>query len=173
MTSIWLQTQPIAYEDLAFFRGVAEQTKQFWEHAPSLGQTKRAFDSQEFPNENRYVANCGFRSLSRLPSLKRALDHFCQAKGFATNSNAIVYNPMSFMPWHTNSNAPGRRHYFTYTQGEAMFRWQHPITGQTHEEIEIPGWTYRTFVISPSTHLWHTIWTAQTRLSFGFRSKLS
>jgi hypothetical protein len=170
MTAKLVQTHAIAPEDEQFFRALAQRTEPFWASAKPLGRTEADFDAQEFPQEDRVVAKAGFRLLSRLPSVAAALQDFVVAKGFASNRNATVYNPMSFMRWHTNSNTPGLRHYFTHTTGRAIFRWRHPKTGEIFDEIDGEGWTYRTFVISPTQPVWHTIWTEKVRLSFGFNS---
>jgi hypothetical protein len=168
-----VQTHAIALEDEQFFRVLANGTEPFWAAAKSLGQTEADFDGQDLPQEDCVTANTGFRLLSRLPSVSTALENFVAAKGFQSNRNSIVYNPMSFMRWHTNSNVPGLRHYFTYTTGRAIFRWRHPKTGEIFDEIDGDGWTYRTFLISPTRPVWHTIWTEKVRLSFGFNSLIS
>jgi hypothetical protein len=170
MASALVQTHTIAPEDAAFFRTLAERVAPFWTGAMSLGETEVDFDAQELPEEDRPSPNARYRLLSKLPSVKDALGEFCKSKGFAANTNAIAYNPMSFMRWHTNSNVPGLRHYFTHTTGRAIFRWRHPKTGEIFDEIDGEGWTYRTFVISPTQPVWHTIWTDKVRLSFGFNS---
>lgn len=168
-----VQTHTIAPEDAVFFRALAEKVAPFWTGAASLGKTKADFDAQELPEEDRASPNSGYRPLSTLPSVRDALDDFCKSKSFAVTTNAIAYNPMSFMRWHTNSNAPGRRHYFTFTEGKAIFRWRHPKTGEIFDEIDGTGWTYRTFIISPTQPVWHTIWTEKVRLSFGFNSSVT
>jgi len=170
MTVRLVQTHAIAPKDERFFRALAQRTERFWASAQPLGLTEADFDAQELPQKDRAAANTGFRLLSRLPSVAASLEDFVAAKGFQSNRNAMVYNPMSFMRWHTNSNAPGLRHYFTYTTGRAIFRWRHPKTGEIFDEIDGEGWTYRTFVISPTQPVWHTIWTEKVRLSFGFNS---
>lgn len=170
MTSALVQTHPLLPEDEAFFRALARDTEPFWAGARSMDETKADFDAQVIPSEDRPVADRHFRLLSRLPSVRAALKSFGDSKGFTENTNAMVYNPLSFMRWHTNSDNPGRRHYFTYTEGDAIFRWKHPDTGEIFDERDFPGWTYRTFVVSGKRPLWHTIWTQKVRLSFGFNS---
>lgn len=173
MASALVQTHTTMPEDAAFFRALAEKVAPFWTGAMSLGQTEADFDAQELPEEDRPSPGSRYRLLSQLPSVRDALDDFCKSKGFAGNTNSIVYNPMSFMRWHTNSVTPGRRHYFTFTEGKAIFRWRHPKTGEIFDEIDGTGWTYRTFIISPTQPVWHTIWTEKVRLSFGFNSSVT
>ena len=173
MTHALVQTYTITPEDAAFFRALTEKVAPFWMGAMSLGKTEADFDAQVLPEDDRPLPEAPYRRLSQLPIVRDALDDFRATKGFAKNTNAIVYNPMSFMRWHTNSNAPGRRHYFTFTEGKAIFRWRHPKTGEIFDEIDGTGWTYRTFIISPTQPVWHTIWTEKVRLSFGFNSSVA
>jgi hypothetical protein len=170
MTYKLVQTHAVPPVDERFFRALAHKTEPFWISAKSLGQAEAHFDAQEIPLEDRPTPNCKFRLLFKIPSVAAALESYVAARGFESNRNAVVYNPMSFMRWHTNSNSPGLRHYFTYTTGRAIFRWRHPKTGEIFDEIDGKGWTYRTFVISPTQPVWHTIWTEKVRLSFGFNS---
>jgi len=173
MLSGLVQTHPIEPRDEQFFCALVRERELFWANPKSLGLSKTDFDQQPFPQEDRTVAGANFRSLSELPSVCSALKKFAEDKGFHSNRSAMVYNPMSFMRWHTNSNAPGRRHYFTFTKGKAIFRWRHPVTGKIFDEIDRCGWTYRTFIISPTQPVWHTIWTEKVRLSFGFNSSVA
>lgn len=167
-----VETKPMPIEDNGFFANMANELRPFWKGALPIDQSKAEFDAQRLPERDQPVAGVEFRRLSHIPSVKAALHAFSDRKGFLRNTNALVYNPMSFMRWHTNSNAPGRRHYFTFTEGEAIFRWRHPVTGKIFDEIDERGWTYRTFIISPAQPVWHTIWTEKVRLSFGFNSSV-
>jgi hypothetical protein len=165
-----VQTHQITPEDEQFFQRIAEDTRSFWGGALSRDLTEADFDAQEMPEADRPVAKMGCRNMSVISGVSDRLQSFCSTKGFDRNTNAIVYSPMSFMRWHTNSNSPGIRHYFTYTGERAVFRWKHPETGEVFDEIDNIGWTYRVFAISNERPLWHTIWTQNVRLSFGFSS---
>jgi hypothetical protein len=165
-----VRTNVISVEDREFFQSLADKTELFWRSPKSRNQSEEEFFSQGLPDVDLPNPDPFFRDLSALPSVAEQLQNFSDKKGFWGNTNAVVYSPMSLMRWHTNSNNPGLRHYFTHTTGRAIFRWRHPKTGEIFDEIDGEGWTYRTFVISPTQPIWHTIWTEEVRLSFGFNS---
>jgi len=74
------------------------------------------------------------------------------------------------MSWHTNSDSPGKRIYYTFTAGEAIFRYKNISTGKIENSYDIAGsWTRREFEIPKNNFLWHTIWTEKPRFSFGFK----
>jgi len=133
----------------------------------SRNQTIEDFRTQELPNSN----------IERDHTLSAPLLHSKQSKYVAaaghllnasTNTNAIVYPPMSVMKWHTNTNDPGIRTYYTYTEGKGIFRYY--FDGQYYEDEDDLGWTARQFSITPEVPLWHTIWTEKHRYAFGFNT---
>lgn len=81
-------------------------------------------------------------------------------------TNAIMYQPLSMMPWHTNSNYPGTRTYYTFSKGNSVFRYLKD--GCVVDKQECPGWNINIFDVSASEPLWHTIWTEHERYAFGF-----
>lgn len=84
-------------------------------------------------------------------------------------TNAIVYNPMSGMYWHTNSDLPGTRMYYTFTLDKAVFKYIDPDTGNVYEDWDtVGGWTARSFEVTAENPLWHCVWTSGRRFSFGF-----
>jgi hypothetical protein len=83
-------------------------------------------------------------------------------------TNAMVYGPMSAMFWHTNSNRPGTRVYYTFSLGDSVFRYRDPDTMEIREDWDDRGWTTREFDVTETNPLWHSVWTSCTRLSFGF-----
>ena len=92
-----------------------------------------------------------------------------KSQGFDHCSNAVVYPPKSYMPWHTNSDASGLRTYYTYSQRKSLFMWVHPETQKTHVETDNIGWTCRSFVVpSGGLKLWHSVWSEGVRFAFGF-----
>lgn len=99
-------------------------------------------------------------------------DKFISAAGHLIGadrcSNAIIYPAMSIMDWHTNTDMPGIRTYYTYTEGRAIFRYY--LDGEYHEDEDNIGWTARQFTIDPKAPLWHTIWTEKPRYAFGFNT---
>lgn len=85
--------------------------------------------------------------------------------------NASIYPARSMMAWHTNSDCPGKRRYYTWSaEGGAVFRYLDPETNQVIDEVEPPGWVVREFTIpAPSEgYFWHAIYSPVTRYSFGF-----
>lgn len=82
--------------------------------------------------------------------------------------NAMIYSPMSGMYWHTNSNFPGTRLYYTFSLDKAVFRYKDPATGEIHEDWDDTGWTVRQFDVQEDPLFWHSIWAAGRRFSFGF-----
>jgi len=83
-------------------------------------------------------------------------------------SNAILYSPMSGMFWHTNSDSPGTRIYYTFSLDKSVFKYKDPLTGEIHEEQDEVGWTARKFNIPRTGRFWHAVWTSGRRFSFGF-----
>jgi hypothetical protein len=81
-------------------------------------------------------------------------------------TNAIAYVPMSYMAWHTNSDVIGERIYYTYTEGESIFRYR-DADGTIKEDLDNIGWTTRSFKITDEL-FWHTVWTEKLRYAFGF-----
>ena len=84
-------------------------------------------------------------------------------------TNAIMYRPMSEMPWHTDFENPGTRIYYTFTAGEAIFRYRES-SGKIIEDYDNAGWTVRMFKAGDTDELlWHSVWTEKPRFSFGFK----
>jgi len=86
------------------------------------------------------------------------------------HSNAIVYAPMTCMRWHTNSSFVGLRTYYTFTNGKGIFRYIDE-NGNVIDDHDNKGWTVRKFQVTRNPGFWHTVWTEQTRFSFGFMSQ--
>lgn len=86
-------------------------------------------------------------------------------------TNTFIYEPNEVMGWHTNSDSVGVRVYYTYTyNGESVFRYRDPDTGEIIDSWDIPNvWMRREFVVSKEKPLWHTIATTGWRISYGFR----
>lgn len=84
-------------------------------------------------------------------------------------TNSMMYNPMSGMYWHTNSDSLGTRIYYTFSLDKSVFKYKDPNTGDIHESWDKPGcWTVRSFDIFKEKPLWHCVWSAGRRFSFGF-----
>lgn len=84
-------------------------------------------------------------------------------------TNVMMYNPMSGMYWHTNSDILGKRIYYTFSLDKSVFKYKDPNTGDIHESWDKVGcWTVRSFDISKEKPLWHCVWSSGRRFSFGF-----
>lgn len=169
-TSIPLQ------QDVNVFTKIIKDSAHIWSKIKSKNMTKGNFYNQPLPEEDIQTPNTDYINLSHVEDIgvavltNRRLKLFADQRKYTSSTNAIVYNPMSYMKWHTNSNNVGYRHYYTFTTKEAIFRWIDPTTGEIHDEIDNKGWTYRVFKISDKDLLWHTIWSEGVRFSFGFNS---
>ena len=86
--------------------------------------------------------------------------------GAAACTNALYYPGQTMMAWHTNSNRPGRRLYYTRCDGECCFAYIQD--GSVFCETDQPGWNTREFTIPKDGVYWHTVWTSRPRYSFGF-----
>lgn len=91
-----------------------------------------------------------------------------EALGAERMTNAIVYPAGSIMGWHTNSDNPGVRRYYTWSEeGGAVFRYIDPVTGERHDSIDPPGWVCREFTVTRDPLFWHTVWTPVERWAYG------
>lgn len=144
-----------------------------WKDVKPSGVSKEAFLSQTLPNKNVLKGDGDGVLKDKVTILHN--DHplfegIVKSGGFDHCSNAVAYPPMSFMPWHTNSDSAGLRTYYSYSQKESLFMWVHPETKETHVETDNIGWTCRSFIV-PSTKdlkLWHSVWSEGVRFAFGF-----
>ena len=143
--------------------------------------TKEDFDNQPFPDHD--IQSGHFLKNSNIVQLKvfnkklflenaakmLKIDNDTFKKHFIDSStNNLVYNPMSCMGWHTNSNHVGLRTYYTYTQGKAIFRYIDNNGVIEDDYDELGKWNVRQFLIDDKDKLWHTVWTEKVRFSFGF-----
>lgn len=90
------------------------------------------------------------------------------ALGADSVTNAMVYGPMSCMYWHTNSDLPGIRTYYTLSLDKSVFKYKDVDTGEIKEDWDDYGWTAREFEVTETNPMWHSVWTAGRRFSFGF-----
>jgi hypothetical protein len=100
------------------------------------------------------------------PLITKSIEHL----GVSNCTNAIVYSSMSIMPWHTNSDIPGERLYYTYSQKKSVFRYLDPEDEKIKDDYDNIGWTARKFIIGDNNLLWHAVWSEGIRFSFGFNT---
>jgi len=148
---------------------IIEATKPIWNYPNVSPIAKEQFMSIAVPSEELHKdSKHEFRGLLNDKQRNTIANLF----DLGTCTNAMVYPPMSYMEWHTNSDMPGVRTYYTYTEKEAVFRYVDPNTGNIVDDYDNIGWTRRSFTIDPQRPLWHTIWTEGVRFSFGFNNAL-
>lgn len=92
------------------------------------------------------------------------LRKWCKDLGAQELTNSMIYLPETKMRWHTNSDNPGTRRYYTFTKGDAWFAWVDK-EGNVQYDKDNMGWTVREF----EAPIWHSIYTSQLRFSFGLR----
>lgn len=92
------------------------------------------------------------------------LRDWCKKIGAQELTNSMIYLPNTTMKWHTNSDNPGMRRYYTFTKGDAWFAWVDK-EGNVQYDKDNMGWTVREF----EAPVWHSIFTSQLRFSFGTR----
>ena len=101
-----------------------------------------------------------------LQSITQIMEQFRRDQGSSAVTNCCVYPIMSQMGWHTNSNYPGIRRYYTFSLGKTIFAYKHH--GNIVYQEDQPGWTCREFEVGEDLY-WHSIWTEKFRFSFGLR----
>lgn len=131
---------------------------------------KEKFDSQIFPSEDVTKGEFSSKNTPVFLNLSvqdnRLLERAKEIIGADEVSNYLIYRPNTHMRWHTNSDIEGTRIYYTFTLGNAIFRYRKG--NEIIDDVDDYKWTARSFRISKADPLWHTIWTDSVRFSFGF-----
>lgn len=136
-----------------------------------LGYTKEEFDSQTIPDEDYPDDEDRDKFVFITPNNTFELAACAKLLGATENTNSCFYNPNSFMKWHTNSINAGKRIYYSYSLGEAIFRYQDENGDIITEYDNVGEWTCREFEVPKEGYLWHTIWVKDGRYAFGFNVK--
>lgn len=143
-----------------------------WKDLKPSGISKQSFLLQPLPHSEVFKGDGDGVLKDKVAILHDdhpMLEGVVKSEGFDHCSNAVAYPPMSFMPWHTNSDSVGLRTYYSYSQKESLFMWVHPETKEIHVETDNIGWTCRSFVVpSGGLKLWHSVWSEGVRFAFGF-----
>lgn len=140
----------------------------FWKNLPERNISLDDFLLKKIPENNhatRETDNFIFPFSDKLIEAAQIL-------GAKSNTNFMAYHPKSMMGWHTNSNLPGKRIYYTFSIKPAIFRYKDPKTGIIINDYDDIGWTCREFLIDKENPLWHCIWTEGIRFSFGFNKEI-
>ena len=88
--------------------------------------------------------------------------------GHERNTNACMMFKSTQLPWHTNSNRPGIRTYYSKGGGVFKFLDEHGV-----QQISVDnenGWTVREFELPKVKPFWHSVYASSNRFSFGFGS---
>ena len=87
-----------------------------------------------------------------------------------TQSGFFLYDPDSYMGWHTNVDEPGTRVYITYSSdGSSFFRYRN--NNKVHTCVDKKGITIRKFITTVDNPLWHCVGSSCLRISVGFKIK--
>lgn len=86
-------------------------------------------------------------------------------------TNRVYYSKNSYKQWHTNRSNPGKRIYVIFTTVPGIFRYRDPKTHEIIDDYDFVGWTQREFIVDADNPLWHCVWSAAPRFSFGFNVK--
>jgi hypothetical protein len=114
-------------------------------------------------------ANRNYRIDLEDSSLQKAIELL----GADKCTNASIYPPSTILDWHTNSDDPGIRTYYTYSIKQSIFKYIDPDTSvAVLDEDHIGSWTCRSFLITAEKPLWHTVWSEGVRFAFGFSTYL-
>lgn len=88
----------------------------------------------------------------------------------ASNRGNKLYPPGGYLQWHTDSDNPGVRVYFTFTAKEGSF-FRYFQDGEVMTLMDKVGWNVRIFHVNPAHLFWHCVYAASTRYTFGFNCK--
>ena len=83
-------------------------------------------------------------------------------------TNAIMYPPRHMMRWHTNSDLPGTRTYYIYSERPGIFAYLK--NGEVCYDEDDQGWTVRQFEVKADEPFWHAVWSDGVRYAFGFKN---
>ena len=161
-------------KELEPLKDIIKFTSGVWRYlmTESMQDTEDAFRSAEVPTKDtphphtHTVDICVdpmFTSDDRVES-RVILRQWCKDIGAQELTNSMIYLPNTIMKWHTNSDNPGTRRYYTFTKGDAWFAWV-DNKGNVQYDKDNMGWTIREF----EAPIWHSIYTSQLRFSFGLR----
>ncbi len=101
--------------------------------------------------------------------LKAKTDAVAEYLGGRSSGNKM-YPPGGYLQWHTNSNDPGIRVYCVFATGEGSW-FRYIKDGNAITLTDQPGWNIRAFSITKKNPLWHCVYAATDRYSFGFNCK--
>lgn len=164
----------VEQKDLEPLKDIIKNTRGGWKQliTSDNGDTEEAFRAMELPKSDvihPQTPTVDLREDARL-SIEDRVETKIMLRYWAKDieakeiTNSMVYLPNTLMKWHTNSDNPGIRRYYTFTKGDAWFAYVDE-QGNVQYDKDNVGWTVREF----ETPVWHSVWTNQLRFSFGLR----
>ena len=164
----------IEQKELEPLKDIIKFTSGTWTSLISLsnGDSEKKFREQKVPTKDTphphtpTVDICydkRFTTEDRIEA-RVTLRNWYKQVGAQQLTNSMIYLPETIMKWHTNSDNPGLRRYYTFTKGDAWFAWIDK-EGNVQYDKDNMGWTVREF----EAPIWHSIYTSQLRFSFGLR----
>ena len=164
----------IEQKELEPLKDIIKFTSGTWTNLISLSNSdsEKKFREQKVPIKDRphsHTSTVDFCTDTRFTSEDRVearvlLRNWYKQVGAQQLTNSMIYLPKTLMKWHTNSDNPGTRRYYTFTKGDAWFAWADK-KGNVQYDKDNMGWTVREF----KAPIWHSIYTSQLRFSFGLR----
>ena len=148
-----------------------EQTlPQWFKHVTHNPISYDVFSAKSVPQKEEDIHKGGSADAISLPEYEdsQEIRYVRRLLKNADTKNALVYSPLSAMYWHTNSDSPGLRTYYSFSLGRSVFKYRDPNTGEIYEDWDNKGWTARQFNITEERPFWHCVWTSARRFSFGF-----
>jgi|TARA_B100000035_G_C21025994_1_gene566234 hypothetical protein len=148
--------------------GIIEDTAFKWaNYTPRTTYTVDEWRDRPIPEEDRPKTSSGYSLVNEeVPDIKKAIELL----GANESTNAYMLMSGQGLGWHTNSNEPGIRTYYTFCIDPSVFIYKDPVTGEIVEDWDDVGWTARRFEVSDDPLFWHTVWSSGRRFSFGFSS---
>jgi len=159
-------------EELEPLKDIIKFTSGAWTSLISLSNddSEKKFREQEVPVKDRphphtpTIDLCNDQRFTTEDKVEARLilRQWCKQLDAQQLTNSMIYLPETIMKWHTNSDNPGVRRYYTFTKGDAWFAWVDK-KGNVQYDKDNMGWTVREF----EAPIWHSIYTSQLRFSFG------
>tara|TARA_R110000796_G_scaffold88366_1_gene190149 strand:+ start:437 stop:937 length:501 start_codon:yes stop_codon:yes gene_type:complete len=124
------------------------------------------FLSRPVPRHDIPHSNGGGKMFTQFEKFIPTLEKCTSILDHVRCTNAVLMFENTQLPWHTNSNRPGTRTY--YSTGGGAFKY---IDADGVQQISLDndnGWTVREFVLTKDDPFWHSTYSPSRRFSFGF-----
>lgn len=134
---------------------------------------KRSFGDQQMPvkmsNRNIYGCHKDDKLDNIIQPILNKLEKHFEQRGIQLRG-IFSYPPGGVCNWHTNSNASGKRIYFTWAEedNKSFFKYFDNETNQIITRYDKKGWFINEFDIPNKGLLWHYVGCGTYRKSVGF-----